>query len=153
MGGITRSDRNVDEYLASLSDDVRNDMQTLDKLICGIVGDEERSVHEGTFWGGSQQVIIGYKMMTMVGKTRTVKWPAIAMAKQKDYISLYLSAADGKQYVAEKYGKDLGKVKVGKSSISFTKLEDIDMEKLKLILERTLELTSKMTGKKGDKTS
>ncbi len=55
---------------------------------------------------------------------------------------MYVSAVEGREYVAEKYGKEIGKVKVGKSSISFRSLDDIDLDKLLAIVAKARELTS-----------
>lgn len=67
-------------------------------------------------------------------KKEMIKWPTVALANQKNYVSIYVcSIADG-QYVAEKYKKELGKVKVGRSCISFKKLDDINLPVLKKVL-------------------
>jgi hypothetical protein len=68
-------------------------------------------------------------------KKETIEWPVIALANQKQYISVYVTSAAGGQYVAEKYQNDLGNVKVGRSSISFKKLEDVNLPVLKKVLE------------------
>ena len=64
-------------------------------------------------------------------------WITVALASQKNYISLYICSIDesGKRYLAEKYESDLGKVKVGKSCIRFKKLADISLDALKRALE------------------
>lgn len=68
-------------------------------------------------------------------KKEMIQWPVIALASQKNYISLYVcSVVDGK-YIAEKHKKDLGKVSVGKSCIRFTKLEDVNVAALKKVLK------------------
>jgi hypothetical protein len=58
----------------------------------------------------------------------------VGLALQKRYISVYVNAVDGGQYVAEKYRKRLGKVKVGKASISFKQIEDIDVAVLREVV-------------------
>jgi hypothetical protein len=55
---------------------------------------------------------------------------------------VYVNAVEGREYVAEKYGEEIGKVKVGKSSISFRSLDDIDLDKLLAIVAKARELTS-----------
>ncbi|MCB0214503.1 MAG: DUF1801 domain-containing protein, partial [Anaerolineae bacterium] len=50
-------------------------------------------------------------------KKEIVDWPLIALASQKNYMSIYVCAIDGDQYIAEKYKDELGKVSVGKSCI------------------------------------
>ncbi len=68
-------------------------------------------------------------------KNETLLWPTIALASQKQYISLYVcSVIDGK-YVAETHKKELGKVSVGKSCIRFKKIEDVNLQALKLVIQ------------------
>ena len=57
-------------------------------------------------------------------KNEAIEWPVVALANQKNYISLYVCSIESGQYVAEKYKKELGKVSVGKSCIRFKKLGD-----------------------------
>lgn len=62
-------------------------------------------------------------------------WALIALASQKNYISLYVCAVDGKNYIAEKYKKELPKANIGKSCIRFKKLEDVDLKVITRILK------------------
>ncbi len=68
-------------------------------------------------------------------KKESLDWPTIAMASQKNYISLYVCAVDKGDYLAEKYKHDLGKVSVGKSCIRFKKIEDLNLKTLKKVLQ------------------
>ena len=68
-------------------------------------------------------------------KKEAIKWPIIALANQKQYVSIYVCSVDRGKYVAEKYKDALGKVKVGRSCISFKKLEDIKLPVLKKVLQ------------------
>ncbi len=68
-------------------------------------------------------------------KKEQIEWPVIALASQKHYISLYVCAVENGKYIAEKHKKELGKVKVGKSCISFKKLEDVNLVTLKKVLK------------------
>ena len=67
-------------------------------------------------------------------KKELISWPTIALANQKNYISLYVCSIDAGQYIAEKYKKELGKVSVGKSCIRFKKLDDVNLPVLKKVL-------------------
>ncbi len=128
---IGKSDRDPDEYLASLTGDVRYDMQSLDKAIRQTMESDDRVIFEGTFWGGSDQILIGYGPMTYRSKAgKTGDWFAVGLGLQKNYTSIYIMAVEGKEYVVEKYGKRVGKVRVGKSNISFTSLADINIDEL-----------------------
>lgn len=68
-------------------------------------------------------------------KKEILDWPTVALASQKNYISLYICAVVDGEYIAEKYKKDLGKVNVGRSCIRFKKLEDLNLETLKKVLK------------------
>ncbi len=68
-------------------------------------------------------------------KHELITWPVIALANQKNYVSIYVCAMDGKKYVAETFKKDLGKVSVGKSCIRFKKLEDVNLPTLKKVFQ------------------
>lgn len=68
-------------------------------------------------------------------KKEKISWPVIALANQKNYISLYVCAIDKGQYIAEKHKKELGKVSVGKSCIRFKKLEDVNLAALRKVLQ------------------
>jgi hypothetical protein len=62
-------------------------------------------------------------------------WPIVALANQKNYISLYVCAVEDGKYVAEEHAPKLGKVSVGRSCIRFKKLEDINLDELKKVLK------------------
>lgn len=82
-------------------------------------------------------------------KKEKIQWPVIALANQKNYVSLYVCAVDKGQYIAEKYKKELGKVSVGRSCIRFKKLEDLNLPALK----KVLMLAAKSPGLVGAKKS
>lgn len=68
-------------------------------------------------------------------KKEVIDWPTVALASQKNYMSLYVCALDGKEYLAEKYAKELGKVDVGRSCVRFKKLTDLNLPMLKKVLQ------------------
>ena len=57
---MQRSSTSPDEHIASLPDEVREDIATLDAAIVSAMPGEERVLWEGKFWGGTDQRIIGY---------------------------------------------------------------------------------------------
>ena len=75
-------------------------------------------------------------------KKEVLDWPIIALASQKNYISIYVCAVDSGEYIAEKYKDELGKVSVGKSCIRLKKLEDINLK----TLESVIKLAAKSPG-------
>ncbi len=75
-------------------------------------------------------------------KKEILDWPVIALASQKNYISIYICAVDSGTYIAEKYKTELGKVSVGKSCIRFKKLDDLNLK----VLEKVIKLAEKFPG-------
>lgn len=69
-------------------------------------------------------------------KKELINWPIVALANQKNYVSIYVCALENGKYLAEKYKRKLGKVTVGKSCIRFTKIEDINLDTLKLVIQK-----------------
>lgn len=63
-------------------------------------------------------------------------WPLIALASQKNYISVYVCASDGKEYIAEKFKKELPKASIGRSCIRFKRVSDIDLKIIEKILKQ-----------------
>lgn len=134
-----------DEYIAMLTEDRREIIETLDKLIKDTVPGLER-------WFAYNMLGYGEFQYTDY-KGNPGKWPVIALASQKNYVSLYVCAVDSKddkQYIAEKYEKELGKVSVGKSCIRFKKLDDLNLEVVKKALKEA-EKTPGLVGAKKDK--
>ena len=41
-------------------------------------------------------------------KHETIEWPVVALASQKNYVSIYVCALYNREYVAEKFKKELG---------------------------------------------
>lgn len=75
-------------------------------------------------------------------KKETIDWPIIAIASQKNYISLYVCAVDKDGYIAEKYKQSLGKVSVGRSCIRFKKIDDLNL----ITLGKVIKLAEKFPG-------
>jgi uncharacterized protein YdhG (YjbR/CyaY superfamily) len=119
--------KTLKSYFASLSGERKNTLVFLDKYIKK-VAPNLKPIFSYNMPGYGTFKYKNYKK-------EIIDWPVVAMASQKNYISIYVCALDGKQYVAEKYKKFLGKVSVGKSCIRFKKLEDLDLKGLKLVLE------------------
>jgi hypothetical protein len=67
-------------------------------------------------------------------KKELIKWPVVALASQKNYISIYVCAVEDGSYLAESKKDRLGKVSVGKSCIRFKKLEDLNLDVLKEVI-------------------
>lgn len=107
------------EYFDSLDEPRRTELKTLDALIRKTIPAQKPYMQIGMPSYGSYH----YKYAS--GKEGD--WGLVMLASRKNYISLYICATDGKQYVPEKHKRELPKVKIGKSCINIKKLEDIDL--------------------------
>ena len=117
----------VDEYIALLPDVRKEAILALDALIQETVPGRQRHFAYN---------MLGYGTFSYTNyKKELINWPIVAVASQKNYISVYICALEDDQYVAEKYKSELGKVSVGKSCIRFKKLEDVNMETLRKVLK------------------
>ncbi len=114
------------EYIAALPLDRKDTIKKLDNFIRKTVPKLKPHFAYNMLGYGS----FPYKNY----RKELISWPTIALANQKNYISLYICSIDAGQYVAEKYKKELGKVNVGKSCIRFKKLEDVNLPVLKKAL-------------------
>jgi hypothetical protein len=139
---MDRSSTSPDEHIASLPDGVREDIAALDAAISGVMTGEERVLWEGKFWGGTQQRIIGYGAYRYKGRSGAEgEWFVVGLAAQKNYLSLYVNAADDDGYVIKRYADRLGKVKVGSANLQFKRAADVDLEVLREVVARARDLT------------
>jgi len=114
------------EYIANLTDDRRQILQAIDKLI------KETAPGLTSKFAYNMP---GYGAFTYENnKKEQVSWPVIAVASQKNYVSIYVCSLEDGEYIAEKYKDSLGKVSVGKSCIRFKKLEDLNLQTLKKVI-------------------
>lgn len=116
----------VKEYLAALHPDRKEIIEFLHSFI--------QKIHPSLKPHFSYNML-GYGSFPYKNyKKEMISWPVVALASQKQYISLYVCAVVDGKYIAETHKKDLGKVSVGKSCIRFKKLEDLHLEALTSII-------------------
>lgn len=118
--------RSVEELIAASDPD--GSLARLDAVITAALPGATRVLWQGVFWGGTEQSIVGYGMIEQRRrKGRTAEWFLIGLARQKNYVSLYVNAAEDGAYLAKTYGQRLGRTKVGSASVSFTSADDVDL--------------------------
>ena len=104
--------------------------------------DRRRALYEGTFWGGTEQKIIGYGHIVQPRpRGEDVHWFLVGLARQKDHYSLYVNAVADGAYLGQQYKGQLGKVKLGSASIGFKSLDDLDLDVLERLMRRAHEIT------------
>lgn len=124
--------KSTEEYIAMLPEDRRSIIEDLDGLIKKTVPKLKPHFAYN---------MLGYGEFPYVSyKKEPGTWPIIALASQKNYISLYVCAVEGGEYLAEKYKAELGKVSVGRSCIRFKKLEDLNKDVLVEVLKKAEQM-------------
>lgn len=116
-----------DEYIEKLEEPRKSDVLKLHNLILKTVPNLKPYIETG---------MIGYGKFHYKSKSgREGNWAIIGLAAQKNYISVYICAVDGNEYIAEK-NKDLfPKASIGKSCIRIKRTDDIDLKKLAEIIK------------------
>jgi hypothetical protein len=128
---MDRTDVDPDVFIASLPEPLRTDLGRVDEVLRRVMKGHSRVLWGGTFWGGSEQSIIGYGDYTYQrSDKKPVEWFILGLAPQKNYNSIYINASDDDGYVIQKYADRLGKVKVRSAAVTFKSADDLDLEVL-----------------------
>ncbi len=117
----------ISEYLAMIEEPRRSEIIKLHELIQSAV--PELKAHFASN-------MLGYGTFHYKGRSgREGDWPIIALASQKNYISLYVCSVKEGKYLAEYYKDQLPKASIGKSCIRFKKTTDVDLAVIEKILK------------------
>jgi hypothetical protein len=139
---VGRTGESVDALLEALPEPDRPAMAVLDRHIVVALTGRSRTFWRGTFWGGTEQAIIGYGDIVQPRPKRPdVEGFAVGLARQKRNLSLYVNAVEDGPYIGRAYADRLGKVKAGAASLSFRRLEDIDLAVLDELLAHIERVT------------
>lgn len=124
-----KNDASIEEFLKSIENDTRreNSFEILD-LMRGITG------KQGSMWGTS---IIGFGDFSYNTSTKKeYKWFKTGFSPRKQFLTLYIM--DGFDSYDEILSR-LGKHKTGKSCLYINKLDDIDQDVLRELIESSLD--------------
>ena len=125
MKGNTRA-KNPASYINALPEPRKTELTTLNRLIQRVTG-----LKPEMFWG-----MIGYgKFHYTYASGREGDWCSIALASQKNYISLYACMNRDGKYIAEMYKSKLPKASIGKSCVRFKKLSDVDLRTIEAMVK------------------
>lgn len=120
----------VEEFFAAAGER-ESAMRELDALIRASAPSLKRQLHSGM-----SITMLGYGVFDYQTKSGSMgEWPVVAIAPQKNYISLYICAVVDGKYMTEMYQDRLGKVSCGKSCIRMKKFTDLNQDTVKIILE------------------
>jgi hypothetical protein len=104
------------------------DLQKLDKLVRESAPGLKRYFHRGTPPGepGMRFKMIGYGRSRCLARSgKSVEWPVIGVALQKNYVSVYLSVTKDGVPLVQSYSGKLGEIRSGDNNFSFEKYEDL----------------------------
>lgn len=122
------ANQKVQAFIDGLDDlQQRADSEVLVELMSKISGQPP------VLWGSS---IIGFDTVHYKSKASEGDWPKIAFSPRKEKISLYLTADVSK---LEDQLKSLGKHKVGKGCVYISRLSDVNMKQLELIIQTAFD--------------
>jgi hypothetical protein len=125
-----QTEASVEDYINTIKDEnKRRDSFALVKLM------EKASGEKPKLWGSSI-IGFGFKVYKSPATGREVDWFRIGFAPRKANFSLYLTVGIG-QHPAEI--KNLGKYKTGGGCIYINKLDDVDLNVLKTIINESLK--------------
>ena len=124
----------IKKYIASQPEPKRDDMQALHDMILEVSPAAKLWFLDGKDSAGKtvSNPNIGYGSQTMKyadGSTR--EFYQIGLSATTSGISVYIIGIEDKKYLAETYGKELGKASVTGYSIRFKALRDINIDVLK----------------------
>ena len=123
----------IKNHIAAQPEPKQTDMQELHDIILGIMPDCKLWILDGRDESGRtvSNPSIGYGVRTIKhanGKTR--EFYQIGISANTTGISVYIMGIQDKKYLAETYGKILGKASVTGYCIKFRTLEGIDVDTL-----------------------
>jgi hypothetical protein len=132
----------IKNYIASQPETKRVDMQALHRAIMGVMPGCKLWFLDGKNSGNKivSNPNIGYGVQIIKyadGKTR--EFYQIGMSANTTGISVYIMGVKDKKYLAETYGKKLGKASVSGYCIKFKTLNDINIDVLQAAIRYGVE--------------
>lgn len=135
----------IENYITNQPEAKRSDMQRLHRLILQILPGCKQWFDDGKNSEGKivSNPNIGYGAYTIKyadGKTR--EFFQIGISANTTGISVYIMGLKDKTYLAQTYGKALGKASVTGYCIKFKKLEDVNTDILEAAIRYGVEATN-----------
>jgi len=121
----------ISEYIAGQPEPKRSDLQELHRIILKVKPASKLWFLDGRNSAGKivSNPNIGYGFYTITYADGTTRdFYQIGLSANKTGISVYILGLEDKKYLAEVYGKQLGKASVTGYCIRFKTLRDIDTE-------------------------
>ena len=139
----------IQKYITSQPEPKRSDMQALHRIILQVMPACKLWFLDGKDSDGKtvSNPNIGYGLQTMKyadGTTR--EFYQIGLSANKTGISVYILGIEDKKYLAQTYGKELGKASVTGYCIRFKTLKDINIEILEAAIRNGFEAQNEKDG-------
>ena len=137
--------KQIKEYIAAQPEPKRSEMQELHSMILALMPACKLWFLDGKDEKGKivSNPNIGYGSQTIEyvnGKTR--QFYQIGVSAHTTGISVYITGLDDKKYLAQTFGRDLGKASVTGYCIKFKTLTDIKINVLEAAMRYGIEQTS-----------
>lgn len=150
-GDVMTTEEQIETYMTSQAESKRNDMQALHKIILQVMPACRLWFLDGKNSEGKtvSNPNIGYGFQTMTyadGKTR--EFYQIGLCAVKTGISVYILGLEDKKYLAQTYGKTLGKASVSGYCIQFKTLKDINIDVLEAAIRYGLKASQEQNSTK-----
>lgn len=132
----------IQEYISSLPESKRSDIQELHNLILGLIPESQLWFLDGKNEEGKivSNPNIGYGVYLIQYKDGTSKeFYQIGISANATGISVYIIGIDDKKYLLQTYGEKIGKASVTGYCIRFKKLKDIHIDTLKTVIKDRIE--------------
>ena len=131
--------------MAAQPEPKRSDLQELHRIILELIPECKLWFLDGKDKKGRtvSNPNIGYGFQTMKyadGKTR--EFYQVGISANTTGISVYILGIEDKKYLAETYGKELGKASVSGYCIKFKTLKDVNIDILQTAIRHGIEQTS-----------
>ena len=135
----------IRKYIDGQPEPKRTDMQALHKLVLQVMPSCKLWFLDGKNIEGKtvSNPNIGYGLRTITyadGKTR--EFYQIGLSANTTGVSVYILGIEDKKYLAQTYGKKLGKASVTGYCIKFKNLNDINLDVLEAAIRYGIEQTS-----------
>lgn len=134
--------KQINTYIASHAEPKRSEMQTLNDLVLRIQPAAKRWFLDGKNEEGKvvSNPNIGYGAYTIrYADGSSKEFFRVGLSANKTGISVYIMGIEDKKYLAENFGKALGKASVTGYCIRFRKLSDINVDVLESAIRFGLE--------------
>jgi hypothetical protein len=137
--------KQIKEYIAAQPEPKRSEMQALHSMIVGLMPACKLWFLDGKDEKGKivSNPNIGYGCQTMeYANGKTKEFYQIGVSANTTGISVYIMGLDDKKYLAQAFGRDLGKATVTGYCIKFKTLADIKVDILKAAIQYGIGQTS-----------